>query len=282
MELILAQFCMSTQWPVVEPVDPNTWGMAGRKSGKGKGSTSQAALDSGEDFMLAFMESLDDEQVAAKLSRIIKSSNREILDSVTSLSAQVQSLKEALAQRDAVINDLRAEVSELRHQNDALEQHGRRNSLRISGISEEWEENTTEAIVNIANEVMKVDPPLSPSDIDISHRLPKPRSAKPAEPRPVIVRFIKRTDRFRVISSRTNLKQYNEDKEHKIYINEDLTAFRAKLFMTIRRLQKKKLFDQTWTYNGNIKVKTRNGEVKSIFSYDDIKKLLPNVNLNDV
>ena len=83
-----------------------------------------------------FLE-LDDEQVAAKLSRIIKSSNQEILDSVTSLSAQVLSLKEALAQRDAVINDLRAVMSELRHQNDALEQHGRRNSLRISGISEE-------------------------------------------------------------------------------------------------------------------------------------------------
>ena len=213
--------------------------MAGHKVGKGKGSTSQAGLDSGEDFTLAFMESLDDKQVAANLSRRMESSNQEILDNVTSLSAQVQSPKEALGQRDAVINDLGADVCELRHQNDALEQHGRRNSLRISGISEEWEENTTEAMVNIANEVMKVDPPLNPSDIDIGHRHPKPRSAKPAEPRPVIVRFVKRTDRFRVISSRTNLKECNEDKEHKIYINEDLTAFRAKLFMTIRRLQKR-------------------------------------------
>ena len=250
---------------------------SGRKGGKGKGSTSQQGLDSGDDFMLAFMESLDDDQVAAKLSRIIKGCNQEILDSVSTLSAQVQSLKQALAQRDAVINDLQTEVRELRQQNDALEQHGRRNSLRISGIIEEWEENTTAAVVSIANEVMKLDPPLRTNDIDISHRLPKPRSAKPAEPRPVIVRFVNRTDRFRVIASRTNLKDYNEDKEHKIYINEDLTAFRAKLFMTVRRLQKKKLFDQTWT-----KIKTRNGVVKSILTYDDVKKLSPNVNLNDV
>ena len=214
---------------------------SGRKGGKGKGSTSQQGLDSGDDFMLAFMESLDDDQVAAKLSRIIKGCNQEILDSVSTLSAQVQSLKQALAQRDAVINDLPTEVRELRQQNDALEQHGRRNSLRISGISEEWE-NTTAAVVSIANEVMKLDPPLSPNDIDISHRLPKPRSAKPAEPRPVIVRFVKRTDRFRVKASRTNLKDYNEDKEHKIYVNEDLTAFRAKLFTTVRRLQTKTIW----------------------------------------
>ena len=55
-----------------------------------------------------------------------------------------------------------------------------------------------------------------------------------------------------------------------------------KLFMTVRRLQKKKPFDQTWTNNGNIKIKTRNGEVKSIVTYDDVKKLLSNVNLNNV
>ena len=36
MELILALFCMSTQWPVLELADPNPWEMAGRKAGKGK------------------------------------------------------------------------------------------------------------------------------------------------------------------------------------------------------------------------------------------------------
>ena len=40
-----------------------------------------------------------------------------------------------------------------------------------------------------------------------------------------------------------------------MYINEDLTSTRARLFSTVRTLQKKRHFDQAWTYNGNVKVK---------------------------
>ena len=38
-------------------------------------------------------------------------------------------------------------------------------------------EKTTEAIVGLANSVLKLDPPLQESDIDVSHRLAKPKNA---------------------------------------------------------------------------------------------------------
>ena len=230
-------------------------------------------------FRLNFISTLDDEQTVSKLCRIIKSCNQDILDSVTALTAQVTSYKAALASRDATIQELREEVNELRVANDALDQYGRRANLRISGISESWEENTTEAIMDIANNVLKLDPPLQEADIDVSHRLSKPKSAAPEDPRPVIVRFMTRKDRCRMISRRSVLKAHHEGGGPKLYVNEDLTAYRAGLFSTARRMQKAKHFSQVWTYNGSIKVKSTQGVVHSIASYDDLGKLCPGVDI---
>ena len=47
------------------------------------------------------------------------------------------------------------------------------------------------------------------------------------EPNPIIVRFVSRADRDHVLKVRKNLKTYNEDKDIKLYINEDLTAIRV-------------------------------------------------------
>ena len=228
------------------------------------------------EFKLAFMEALNDGQIAETLQRILRGANQELTDSITSLRTEVRSLQAALADRDTTIAELRAEVQQLRESHDALEQHGRRHSLRISGIPT-TEEDTTEAVVALANDVLKVQPRLTTKDISVSHRLQKPRSAAPEDPAPVIVRFVSRSDRDRVIKARSNLRNHNEQNETKFYINEDLTTIRARLFATVRSLQKKKLFLQAWTYNGNVKVKTNDGVVKPIRNNEDIKQLLPEV-----
>ena len=179
-----------------------------------------------------------------------------------------------LQERDATIEQLKCEVQQLRDDQDALEQHGRRHSLRISGISDQ-EEDTTAAVVSLAKEVLKVLPPLYAKDVSISHRLRKPRSAGANEPCPIIVRFISRFDRDRVIRERKKLKDFNEDRPVNIYINEDLTTRRAKLFATVRSLQKRKYFKQAWTYNGNIRVMMPDGVVKPISNVFDLKSLVP-------
>ena len=231
-------------------------------------------------FKLNYLQCLDDDEVVEKLGRIIRNGNKELLESVTALTAQVKSFKDQLAQRDARIDKLEAQVTELSAANDALEQYGRRSSIRISGISETWEDRTTEAVVELANTVLKVDPPLREADIDVSHRLAEPRNAPADQPRPIIVRFMTRTDIFRVISRRGSLKAHNADKDSKIYINEDLTARRAHLFATTRRLMKAKHLDQAWTYNGNIKVKIANGVIKSVNGIHDLAQICPGVDMN--
>ena len=173
-------------------------------------------------------------------------------------------------------------MKELRLANDALEKYGRRNNLRISGIpesalDESENEDTTAAVFDMANIVLQLDPPLQPSDIEVSHRLKKPRNAKPTEPRPIIVRFRSKAEQYRVISNRKKLRPINDTKDIKVYINEDLTTARAKLFSTVRLLFRHKHFTQVWTYNGCIKVKDT---VKSINSIDDVKNCLSDINIS--
>ena len=258
----------------------------GKRGGPGRGSVTQPGPKDGEvseaaddqerdaQFKLAFLESLDDPQIATKLGKLVTDANKHLVDLISTLREEVTSLRTALHDRDATIAQLRGEVQRLEDAHDALEQHGRRHCLRVSGISDA-EDDTTAAVVSLANTVLKVQPPLQAEDISVSHRLRKPRNAGEDEPSPIIIRFVRRHDRDRVIKERKKLKLYNETRPIKTYINEDLTTRRARLFAAVRSLQKKKLFKQAWTYNGNIKVTMLNGEVKSINNAQDIHTLLP-------
>ena len=211
--------------------------------------------------------------------RIITKANKDLVEHISSLQQEVRTLRSDLQERDATIMELRSEVQLLHDDLDALEQHRRRHSLRISGISEQ-EEDSTAAVVHLANEVLAVDPPLLCKDISVSHWLRKPRNARPDEPSPIIVRFVSRADRDRVIPERKKLKDFNQDKTVKVYVNEDLTSKRAKLFSKARSLLKRTHLKQTWTYNRNIKVTMPNGNIRTISSLADLQALVPNETLS--
>ena len=48
--------------------------------------------------------------------------------------------------------------------------------------------------VDLANEVLQLDPEMEEKDIDVSHRMPKPRSAREEDPRPVDALLALRTE----------------------------------------------------------------------------------------
>ena len=75
---------------------------------------------------------------------------------------------------------------------------------------------------------MRTDPPLQPTAIAVSHRLGK---STPGKIRHIIVKFATQNIRGRVLSARTNLKDYNKANPNKpnIYVKEDLTQLRANL-----------------------------------------------------
>ena len=100
-------------------------GGQGRKTRSQLGSTSEVDPDQDQEsafFKLALLESLDDPQVATKLTQLLTAANKNIVDSISGLQAEIRTLKDKVAERDATIEELQGEVCQLRLQNDALEQ----------------------------------------------------------------------------------------------------------------------------------------------------------------
>ena len=70
-------------------------------------------------------------------------------------------MRDALSAKDAEIADLKKTIADMNSQLEELEQHGRRDSLRIAGIPESDNDDTDSAILNICSAI-EVDPPCSP------------------------------------------------------------------------------------------------------------------------
>ena len=175
----MSQFdaCLSEQcqspWPH-SSTGTTYWAMpTHRGRGKWNSGASRDQDDQDTQFKLAFYKALDDPEVASKLARIISKAKKDLVKHISTLRQEVRSLRSSLQERDTTIAELRSEVQLLHDDLDALEQHGRRHSLCISGIRMR-EEGTTAAVVKLANEVLEIAPPLSTKDISVSHWLRKP------------------------------------------------------------------------------------------------------------
>ena len=114
-------------WNQVRVPTPEVMSGRGKGKGQGKGSVSQGDPEEQDaTFKLSFLESLDDPQVEAKLIRLLSAATKNLDENISALREEVRTLRDAVAQKDAAIEELRGEVRHLRLQNDALEQYGRR------------------------------------------------------------------------------------------------------------------------------------------------------------
>ena len=88
------------------------------------------------------------------------------------------------------------------------------------------------------------------------------------------MKFATRNVRERVFKARTELKNVNkkeESKEKHIYVNEDLTRFRAGLAKDARSLKNDGNISDNWTMYGKILVKDNFGHVKVITKSEDLQ-----------
>ena len=135
--------------------------------------------------------------------------------------------------------------------------------------------NINQAVIIIINTKMAYTPPpppppVSQEDILVSHRLGK-RSDTGDRRRVVIVQFNKVTVRDGVIRARRRLR--NNDSTEQIYVNEDLTQRRAALAAATRQMKKTHKFNDCWTYNGKIVIKTLTNIIKVINTEAEIDNL---------
>ncbi|XP_046563249.1 uncharacterized protein LOC124272152 [Haliotis rubra] len=153
-------------------------------------------------------------------------------------------LREYIEPMQKEIKELR---TELRMKTDELEQYSRRNSLRISGLPEDIHEEGRDT-ENIAMEVLRgLHQTLSPSDIDRCHRVGRKSKDKH---RDIIIKFVNYNDRNKVIINRRKLR----DTRCNVYINEDLTRHRSRLYKLARELKKQGRIESTWTRDGRVNI----------------------------
>jgi CII-binding regulator of phage lambda lysogenization HflD len=182
--------------------------------------------------------------------------NDNLKSKINQLEKQLVTTKEDEAQN---ITNLKKILHDKTGQLNDLEQYGRRNNIRISGISESLEKNTNESAETTTNKILhilnekfpKIN--LQESDIDIAHRLGKP---KDGHSRPIIVKFVSRLKRNTIMSNRREFKGTD------IFLNEDLTQINQKVLMAIKRTKSDQ--EAVWSWDGKVHHKSASGDIRVI------------------
>ena len=180
------------------------------------------------------------------------------------VKAVVNATETAVAQicesnaKQSEVNNLRNEVQLLKFELDRLNQYSRRDSVRISGIPESEDENTNDIVKQLAADIGVT---LTPNDISVSHRLP----GRQGTAKPIIVKFVRRNMKTAFMKNKRRLRDLNRKG---VFLNDDLTPFRAKL---TRVLRNDPTIGNVWTIDGRIFcITTENGkEMKRIVETPD-------------
>eukprot|EP00745_Piridium_sociabile_P044228 TRINITY_DN92305_c0_g1_i2.p1 TRINITY_DN92305_c0_g1~~TRINITY_DN92305_c0_g1_i2.p1 ORF type:complete len:311 (-),score=57.34 TRINITY_DN92305_c0_g1_i2:195-1127(-) len=190
------------------------------------------------------------------------------------LRKEIGDLKEIIERKDSEIILLTDRV-------DELEQYGRRNNMRVTGIPETEGESTDTLVTKLA-EKMGVD--VTEDMLDRTHRVGrKPegdRTPVPAQPRAIIVKFTTYRAKVTMMSNRRMLAKLDVtdlvpnatwpdlpasrtagrrpgtggsgSTSRRVFLNDDLTRVRAKVAARARALKRENKLQDTWDREGVI------------------------------
>ena len=159
----------------------------------------------------------------------------------------------------------------------------------VFGLPENDDGTLEEKLIKLCNVHLELDPPISPVDIEVTHRLGRPpqmtqedqeasegSSIPTPKPRPVIMKLASRRTKTAIMSERKKLKdnpyQCTNGSTAAVFIGDDLTQRRANLAYQARQLKNNKLIHDTWITNCKIVVKDNYNRISLIQSDEDIKK----------
>ncbi len=166
-----------------------------------------------------------------------------------------------IERKDMKIENLKIKI-------DAIEQSMNSRSVRMLGIPEvEEDKSLKDTIVNIANEKLDM-PHMKCCDIEKLHRMGRVNQDKP---RDIIVTFTGQAMRDEFHKNRKKSPMVNGNQ---IYINENLTTYRAKMFYDIRQLVKRNKVHSVWTQHGNIMMKMEEtSRPVAVYEYSTLQSL---------
>ena len=231
----------------------------------------------------------------------------QLSGTIQALSSKVTTLEAEGKVKDAKIATLEKRITQMETTLDDLERHGRRESMRIFRLPETDPGTTDEKVLKLVNQRMKLYPPLQLEEIAVSHRVgpqqpehvPEDTDAPLPGPRPLLVKFVSRRSKERVMAKRKNLRNQNpgelrpgrengeaQGEDHtdtvngdteqelpKVYITDDLTKARASLAYQARVLKRSKRILDTWVINCKVMIKKCHGHISQVKSSRDLQNL---------
>ena len=260
-----------------------------------------------EELIENFLKVLENPQVVDRMQLIIQPLYDEKLSPVVTalqntmenMQQTIYNLRDQLKAKDNVIASLQKDVSTLEARTEEVEQYSRRGAIRVFGVPENTPNTTDEVLLDIFNNKMKLDPPLSIEDIEVSHRVGRLQSirtettvpegsdgngggdgrnsamaASTVKPRAIIAKLLSRRTKTRIMDNRKKLKQYYQSNPgtYPIYVSDDLTKKNANLAFQARRLKTLKHISDTFVTNSKVFIKDNHGHIKQITSQMDIDR----------
>lgn len=210
--------------------------------------SSMCTKDGLDDALIIF-----ENKLLEKFDKKLEKIEAELFD----LKADKDQLHKELESANKVIESQKQTITELQNNCEKAiehsirnEQYSRRSNICIHGLVEKQSEDSPQVVIDFLQDKLNIK--LSATDLDAAHRIPIQDKTKP---RPLIVKFLRRSHRDAVIKKRSNLKGSG------ISIHEDLTSDNQKLLV---RVKSHAHVENAWSQNGNIYAKLKSGSIHKI------------------
>lgn len=200
------------------------------------------------------VEEMKEQLLASVVKRvdILESDLHSKSDSTSKLSSEIKANKMAVEKKlEQTEQQIHNENNALKQENEKLweisndqEQYSRRNNLRVVGIQDDKDKQssteTTTQFLAMCKEKMGLE--ISAAEIDIAHRIGQ---YKTKINRPIIVKFVRRQTKINILKAAKALKGT------RIFLNDDLTHTNQQVLMSLR-LKAPKRIASAWTFEGKI------------------------------
>ncbi|KAF6206258.1 hypothetical protein GE061_017487 [Apolygus lucorum] len=203
---------------------------------------------------------------------------RELKESVGFMSTQFDTFMEEMSKLKTTVdelhkenNDLKSVVRELQQKVDYLEQDSRNNNVELHGIPETNGESCVDIVKQVSN-FLKVECGSITNAFRVGIKKDRPRKIlavlKSPDDRENLVRSAKAD---KSLTARLLYKEWPNDR---VFVNENLTAFRAELFRRAKAKAKDVGMKFVWLKNFVVHVRRAEGDrVRTIRSFDDIDRM---------
>ena len=170
-------------------------------------------------------------------------------DRLTALEIENNTLRESLTRNeksmqvmDSRLKSCERKLEEAERREVENEQYSRKSSIRIFGLPSAKKNEDAKRVVCdfVNNSKLKLDPPLQAEAIDIAHRVGRP---SPKDTQTMICKFMRRTDKERVIKFRKRLSG------SKMGISDDIAKSHLDYMEELRKRQD---ITDVWFFDGKI------------------------------